>query len=647
MAARAAAGEPSSAPALFDGLTTSIRIAEPKLHGAKQLTVAAWVRLNSSFGTQVFVNRGERGQLFTLYLYNDHVRMLVEYAPGKYTFVRHVPPVAGQWTHFAGTYDGQAIRLYVDGALVGEQSAPGSIPERDSPLVIGAKDALEDVVDGQMADVRVYTVALDEAAIEQLAEGSVVPGVRPAVHLAGARLQNAVQRSTPSEGTGYPRIANGALPTADGFRGIWYANQPSGDEYAYKYSGGMATYPQQHHPIAIYAPQVRKTFFVYGGRYKDRNLLLHMISYYDHESGQVARPRVLLDKKTDDAHDNPTLCIDAEGYLYIFSSAHGTGRPSYIHRSQKPYDIAAFDHLLTTNFSYTQPWYLKEHGFVFLHTRYLNGRVLHVMQGEDGKHWTPPLMLARVAEGHYQVSQPYQTKIGTAFNYHPRGKGLNFRTNLYYMESPDGGRTWLNVQGDALALPLTEVKNPALAVEYESLGKLCYIKCLRYTDDGKPVVLYLTSDGYESGPENDPRTFTTARWTGSEWQVREAIPADNNYDFAELEIRNDGIWQITGATEQGPQRYNPGGELAIWRSSDQGASWNMQVQLTHNSRFNHTFPRRPVDAQDDFYVLWADGNAREPSESALYFANRDGSAVFQLPPTIEGDAELVKPIRVR
>jgi hypothetical protein len=32
----------------------------------------------------------------------------------------------------------------------------------------------------------------------------------------------------------------------DGYRGIWYFNQPSHDEYVYKYSGGFATYPQQH-----------------------------------------------------------------------------------------------------------------------------------------------------------------------------------------------------------------------------------------------------------------------------------------------------------------------------------------------------------------------------------------------------------------
>lgn len=448
------------------------------------------------------------------------------------------------------------------------------------------------------------------------------------------------------EPASYPATASGVLPTTDGFRGIWYMNQPSKDEYAFKYSGGMATYPWQHTPIAIYSPEANKTFFVYGGRYKNKNTLLHMISYYDHATGMVARPRVLLDKKTTDAHDNPTLCIDDDGYLYIFSSAHGTSRPAYIHRSQKPYDITAFDHLLTTNFSYTQPWFLPEHGFVFMHTRYAGGRVLHVMQSKDGKNWTEPKVLAKIAEGHYQVTAPYKDRIGSAFNYHPKGKGLNYRTNLYYIESSDGGGTWHNVQGEKLELPLMEADNPALVAEYESKKRNCYMRCLRFTPEGQPVILFMTSGGYESGPKNDPRTFTTARWTGSEWQVREAMPCDNNYDFADLEIRDDGVWQISGATEQGPQAYNTGGEIAIWTSGDEGKTWKMQKQLTKNSKYNHNFPRRPVNSHDDFYLLWADGHGREESESSLYFTDRAGTAVWKLPLQIEGDAEMVKPIRM-
>ncbi|MCZ2147168.1 MAG: hypothetical protein LC126_05275 [Bryobacterales bacterium] len=130
-------------------------------------------------------------------------------------------------------------------------------------------------------------------------------------------------------------VIGAELPrTVDGYWGIWYFNQPSGDEYVYKYSGGFATYPQQQSPIAIYAPAVRKTFFCYGGTTPGKQELLHMVSYYDHRTGIVPRPTLLLDKQTSDGHDNPVMSIDAEGYLWIFSNSHGTSRPSYIHRGR-------------------------------------------------------------------------------------------------------------------------------------------------------------------------------------------------------------------------------------------------------------------------------------------------------------------------
>jgi len=59
--------------------------------------------------------------------------------------------------------------------------------------------------------------------------------------------------------------AGAELPAADGYRGIWYSNQRLTNAYEFIYSGGLATYPQQHVPIAIYSARTNKTFFVYGG----------------------------------------------------------------------------------------------------------------------------------------------------------------------------------------------------------------------------------------------------------------------------------------------------------------------------------------------------------------------------------------------
>ena len=159
-------------------------------------------------------------------------------------------------------------------------------------------------------------------------------------------------------------IAEGPLPVekADGYRGIWYYNQPQKDEYVYKYSGGLGTYCAKHRPLAVYAPEVNKTFFCYGGTLKEKNQLLHMVSYYDHATGRVPRPTVLLDKQTTDAHDNPVIALDGKGHVWIFSSSHGTSRPSYISVSTKPYSVDEFECVLTTNFSYPQPYWIPGRG---------------------------------------------------------------------------------------------------------------------------------------------------------------------------------------------------------------------------------------------------------------------------------------------
>ena len=450
------------------------------------------------------------------------------------------------------------------------------------------------------------------------------------------------------------------LNTKDtGYRGIWYMNQPLKNEYRFKYSGGLATYCAKHRPFAVYCAKVNKTFFCYGGTSEDAHvkhdltttsekggadgILLHMVSYYDHTTGKVPRPTILLDKQTKDAHDNPVISMDDEGYLWIFSTSHGTGRPSHIHRSKEPYSIDAFEwvpatkiedgnEVPMTNFSYMQPWHVPGRGFAAFFTRYNYpaARTACFMTSQDGVHWSAWQRLAAIDEGHYQISTANEHRAGTALNYHPKGKGLNWRTNLYYLETTDFGQSWHSADGRSLTLPLTTPLNAALVHDYEKDGLLVYLKDIRFDASGLPVILFLTSKGFESGPQNAPRTWTTARWTGSKWDIRPVTTSDNNYDMGPLYIEADGTWRIIGPTERGPQPFNPGGEVAMWVSRDRGATWAKVRQLTSDSPFNHTYVRRPVNAHDGFYAFWADGHGREPSASSLYFCTKTGE-MFRLP----------------
>jgi hypothetical protein len=435
---------------------------------------------------------------------------------------------------------------------------------------------------------------------------------------------------------------------ADGYRGIWYYNQPQKDEYVYKYSGGLGTYCSSHNPFAVYRKEVNKTFFCYGGMRVDekgKRTLLHMVSCYDHATGRVPRPTILMDKLTDDAHDNPVISIDDKGHIWIFSSSHGTGRPSYISVSKKPYDVDDFECVRVTNYSYPQPYHLPGRGFVFLHTLYGKDpeypaaiRKLYFATSPDGREWTESTLFGAIDQGHYQVSWTDGTKVGSAFNYHPSPGGLNYRTNLYYIETTDFGKTWQNAEGQKLEFPLSKPDHPALVHDYRPEDLKVYVMDVNFDASGRPVILYLTSKGYESGPKNDPRTWCTARWTGTEWEVRGSITSDNNYDMGSIYLEEDGLWRIIGPTEPGPQPYNTGGEIAMWVSADEGATWKKAGQLTSGSKYNHGYCRRPIHAHPDFYAFWADGHAREPSESRLYFCDKSGERVRMLPPSMEGES---------
>jgi len=251
-----------------------------------------------------------------------------------------------------------------------------------------------------------------------------------------------------------------------------------------------------------------------------------------------------------------------------------------------------------------------------------------------------------VARGHYQTSWRWGSKVGTAFNYHPEhprpGDDVG-RTNLYYLQTSDFGRTWQSASGATVCPPLVEIRNDALVRDYEAEGLLVYLIDLNYDREGHPVILFLTSRGGAAGPQNGPRTWSIARWTGQQWEFRPITTSDNNFDTGCLHIDEDGTWRMIGPTEPGPQLCNCGGEVAVWTSGDQGDTWRRTRMATSGSPYNHSYVRRPVDAHPDFCAFWADGHGREASESRLYFCDATGVRVFRLPVHMAADTARPEP----
>lgn len=431
---------------------------------------------------------------------------------------------------------------------------------------------------------------------------------------------------------------------ADGYRGIWFTlGQFS--TYGDKYSGGLGTYTANHIPIAIYSEAVNKTFFVYGGTIKGQRHLLIMASYYDHATGQVPRPTLVLDKQTvNDPHDNAALAIDAQGYLWVFVSGRATLRPGWIFRSRKPYSVADFDFIKQDEMTYPEPRYIPGFGFFVLFTKYTNGRELYWMTSPNGFNWSVHQKLAGIG-GHYQVSNVREDGrlISTFFNRHPGGD-VDQRTDLYYMQTTNYGITWTTAAGAPIATPVTTTNNIARVFDYSSQGRLMYACDLNFDTNGRPVLLYVTSSHYQPGPAGDPRQWTIARWSGSQWSTNVICTSDHNYDMGSLYILPDNKYVVIGPTQTGPQLWQAGGEMAMWTSVNEGQTWTMTRQITTNSVYNHTYARRPLKAKDPFYVFWADGDPTQVTPSRIYFSNAQGTNVWQLPYDMPGPIAIPQPV---
>jgi hypothetical protein len=435
----------------------------------------------------------------------------------------------------------------------------------------------------------------------------------------------------------------------NGYRGIWFTlNQFSA--YGDKYSGGLGTYTAHHIPMAIYAPKVNKTFFVYGGTTgKDERYLLCMIGTFDHDRKTVSQPVVVHDKAgVDDPHDNPSILLDEKGYIWVFVSGRGNSRKGYKYKSLKPYSIDSFEKVTEEVMTYPQPMYIQGKGYFHFFTKYTGVRELYFEKSNDGVTWTEDVKVAGIRRptyeksGHYQVSNYTRDKVFTFFNWHPDGN-VDKRTNIYFVQSRDFGESFETADGKKLELPLEDITSPARVKDYEASKKNVYLCDAAFDQEGNPACLYVTSDGHEPGPQNGAREWRILHWDGKSWLDRKIAESDHNYDMGSLFIEGRN-WRIIAPTDSGPQIHGAGGEIVMWESKDNGNTWRRKKQLTSDSDRNHNYVRRVVNGKSPFMYFWADGDPNRFSASYIYIGD-EKSRVWQLPYEMnkeEGRIERIK-----
>jgi hypothetical protein len=160
----------------FNGSSDTCTVANsPSLNPTTAITVAIWFR-ESRVGTvyrdRLLEKGATSGGVDTQYYLDIFNQRTLEAFVAVGPKLSAPVPTDGQWHHYALTYDGQHIVLYVDGLQVQSELASGNIPISSDPLTIGYKsmggETPTDWSLGAVDDVRIYNRALLAPEVENL-----------------------------------------------------------------------------------------------------------------------------------------------------------------------------------------------------------------------------------------------------------------------------------------------------------------------------------------------------------------------------------------------------------------------------------------------------------------------------------------------
>ncbi len=139
-------------------------------HPSKEITVSAWF-LTNSFDPQVLISTYEDGGYRLGFDDgNDLWWTLNLEGRGETSIpIRHESILPGTWHHITGTYDGQKMKVYLDGILVNQINVTGAIQyQYNNYVILGADAGVYNRTDrscpmyfrGGLDEVRIYDTAL-------------------------------------------------------------------------------------------------------------------------------------------------------------------------------------------------------------------------------------------------------------------------------------------------------------------------------------------------------------------------------------------------------------------------------------------------------------------------------------------------------
>ncbi|MBL7024186.1 MAG: VCBS repeat-containing protein [Candidatus Marinimicrobia bacterium] len=162
----------------FDGAYDRVILGnDPALNPAGAMTISTWVKPESfSEWDRILVKpwteNSEPWQVYSLGL-DDHIparpMFVVTVNAQAFYLTSNLALTIGEWTHIAGTYDGEIMKIYVNGQFSGQSYDPsGPIDQFDTDVAVGYNVLhAPNSFNGEIDEVRIWNISRSQSQIQQ------------------------------------------------------------------------------------------------------------------------------------------------------------------------------------------------------------------------------------------------------------------------------------------------------------------------------------------------------------------------------------------------------------------------------------------------------------------------------------------------
>jgi hypothetical protein len=142
-----------------NGIDQSVNFKPKNPQNSNQISISCWFKTVDLGFNNLVLDITNPSNKVKIYTSQGEVSLTVSLPNTNSVFV---PFLSGQWNHYAGTFDGNTMKVYINGIYIAQKNHPGTI--------FGFNDNMDLTNDwpGSIDELYIYNRALSQAEVTQL-----------------------------------------------------------------------------------------------------------------------------------------------------------------------------------------------------------------------------------------------------------------------------------------------------------------------------------------------------------------------------------------------------------------------------------------------------------------------------------------------